>query len=262
MTVHPTPVAESEPQRSLGDRLRQAREEQNQSLEDVSRATRVSLANLRAIEAQAYDRLPADPFAKGMVVLYATHLGLDGPQAAARFLAERHRGGDMQSAAHQNLARFSLLPKKLAEPSHLSSAAVAMALLMIIVLSFTLFCLSTSWNPFAFLTERVWVTPAATGNSFHPADPATGNGGQRRTLQLSARFLSDVEVMVRVDGHLSPRQRYSKNTSATWSAERQLRVEFSKPDSAELSLNGSPLPFPRGRDGLHVLQLPADATAP
>jgi hypothetical protein len=137
-----------------------------------------------------------------------------------------------------------------------------MALLMIIVLSFTLFCLSTSWNPFAFLTERVWVTPAATGNSFHPADPATGNGGQRRTLQLSARFLSDVEVMVRVDGHLSPRQRYSRNTSATWSAERQLRVEFSKPDSAELSLNGSPLPFPRGRDGLHVLQLPADATAP
>ena len=258
MTVHPTPVAESEPQRSLGDRLRQAREEQNQSLEDVSRATRASLPNLRATEAQPYDRLPADPFAKGMVVLYATHLGLDGPQAAARFLAERHRGGDMQSAAHQNLARFSLLPKKLAEPSHLSSAAVAMALLMIIVLSFTLFCLSTSWNPFAFLTERVWVTPAATGNSFHPADPATGNGGQRRTLQLSARFLSDVEVMVRVDGHLSPRQRYSRNTSATWSAERQLRVEFSKPDIAYLSLISSRPPIPPLLHCPQLLRPPSD----
>ena len=55
---------------------------------------------------------------------------------------------------------------------------------------------------------------------------------------------------------------WPRNTSATWWAERQLRVEFSQPDSAELSLNGSPLPFPRGSDGLHVLQLPADPTAP
>lgn len=262
MTVHPAPVAESEVQPSLGDRLRQLREEQNLSLDDVSRATRVSLANLRAIEVQAYDRLPADPFAKGMVVLYATHLGLDGFQAGARFLAERHRGGGIRSASQQNLARFSLLPKKLAEPSHVSSAAVAMGLLMVIVLSFTLFCLSTSWNPFAFLTERIWVTPPAAGDSFHPADPSTGTGGPRRTLHLSARFLSDVEVVVSADGSESQRRRYSRNTSATWWAERQLRVEFSQPDSAELSLNGSPLPFPRGRDGLHVLQLPADPTAP
>ncbi len=150
MTVHPAPVAESEVQPSLGDRLRQLREEQNLSLDDVSRATRVSLANLRAIEAQAYDRLPADPFAKGMVVLYATHLGLDGFQAGARFLAERHRGGGIRSASQQNLARFSLLPKKLAEPSHVSSAAVAMGLLMVIVLSFTLFCLSTPGTPSPF----------------------------------------------------------------------------------------------------------------
>ena len=262
MTDLHSPVAEPEAQRSLGNRLRLLREEQGLSLDDVSLATRVSLGNLRAIEAETYDRLPADSFAKGMVALYATHLGLDGPQAAAQFLEERYHGRDGQSSAHQNLAGFSLLPKRLAEPPHVSSATVAMALLLVIVLSFTLFCLSTSWNPFAFLTERIWVTPPAAGDSFHPADPSTGTGGPRRTLHLSARFLSDVEVVVSADGSESQRRRYSRNTSATWWAERQLRVEFSQPDSAELSLNGSPLPFPRGRDGLHVLQLPADATAP
>lgn len=262
MTDLHSPVAEPEAQRSLGNRLRLLREEQGLSLDDVSQATRVSLGNLRAIEAETYDRLPADSFAKGMVALYATHLGLDGPQAAAQFLEERYHGRDVQSSAHQNLAGFSLLPKRLAEPPHVSSATVAMALLLVIVLSFTLFCLSTSWNPFAFLTERIWVTPPAAGDSFHPADPSTGTGGPRRTLHLSARFLSDVEVVVSADGSESQRRRYSRNTSATWWAERQLRVEFSQPDSAELSLNGSPLPFPRGRDGLHVLQLPADPTAP
>ncbi len=176
------------------------------------------LANLRAIEAQAYDRLPADPFAKGMVVLYATHLGLDGPEPAAGFWRNAYWRGHAKRRPSEPGTFSALLPKKLAEPSHLSSAAVAMALLMIIVLSFTLFCLSTSWNPFAFLTERVLGDTAATGNSFHPADPATGNGGQRRTLHLGPLSLGCQRGDGDVDGHRSPRQRYSGNTSATWSA--------------------------------------------
>ena len=135
MTDLHSSVAEPEAQRSLGNRLRLLREEQGLSLDDVSLATRVSLGNLRAIEAETYDRLPADSFAKGMVALYATHLGLDGPQAAAQFLEERYHGRDGQSSAHQNLAGFSLLPKRLAEPPHVSSATVAMALLLVIVLT-------------------------------------------------------------------------------------------------------------------------------
>ena len=262
MTDLHSPVAEPEAQRSLGNRLRLLREEQGLSLDDVSLATRVSLGNLRAIEAETYDRLPADSFAKGMVALYATHLGLDGPQAAAQFLEERYHGRDVQSSAHQNLAGFSLLPKRLAEPPHVSSATVAMALLLVIVLSFTLFCLSTSWNPFAFLTGRIWGPAPATSDTFHPADPATSNGGPHKALHLTVRFLKDVEVAVSVDDSASQRQTHSRNTSTSWSAERRLHIEFFGPDSAELLLNGTPLPFPSGRDGRHILQLPADSTAP
>ncbi|MDX9833688.1 MAG: helix-turn-helix domain-containing protein [Desulfobulbus sp.] len=262
MTVHDIPAGEPEEQHSLGDRLRQLREDQGLNLEVVSQATKVSLANLRAIEAQAYERLPADPFARGMVVLYATHLGLDGPQAAAQFLLERYQGRSAQSSAHQNLAGFSLLPKKLSEPSHVSSAAVALAMLLVIVLSFTLFCLSTSWNPFAFFTERLWNSTPATNQAFHPADPATSNGGPHQALNLSVHFLKDVQVVVTMDDNKSLQQTYSRNTNANWSAERQLRVEFFQPDSAELRLNGASLPFPIALDGRHILQLPADSIAP
>ena len=55
MTVHDIPAGEPEEQHSLGDRLRQLREDQGLNLEVVSQATKVSLANLRAIEAQAYE---------------------------------------------------------------------------------------------------------------------------------------------------------------------------------------------------------------
>ena len=262
MTVHHTPAVEPEAQRPLGDRLRQLRLERGLSLDDVSRATRVSLANLRAIETGAHERLPADVFAKGLVVLYATHLGLDGPRAGEQFLLERHAGAAGGPPARQHLNAFSPLPKKLAEPPHVSSAAVATILFVVIVLSFTGFCLTTSWNPFAFLTDRIFGVSSAITNSFHPADPATGNGAPSKAINLSVHFQKDVEVAVTLDGSAPLRQRHGNGTFANWSADRRLEIEFFQPESAELRLNGTPLPFPPGRNGRHILRLPPDPNTP
>jgi hypothetical protein len=51
-------------------------------------------------------------------------------------------------------SRKILAPKTLAEPSHFSSVTAAIILLMIIVVLFTAYCVYTSWNPFAFLTDQ------------------------------------------------------------------------------------------------------------
>ena len=65
-------------QQPVGEQLRQCRLEQSLTLEDVAADTRISLANLRAIEAMEYEKLPADAFAKGLIILYAQFLGQDG----------------------------------------------------------------------------------------------------------------------------------------------------------------------------------------
>lgn len=61
----------------LGDRLRQAREDQDLSLEAVSAELRIEVPMLRALEEERFDALSAPVFAKGFLKQYGARLGLD-----------------------------------------------------------------------------------------------------------------------------------------------------------------------------------------
>jgi len=62
---------------SIGDRLREKREELGESLGDVEKATRVTKKYLTAIEANEFGRLPELIYAKNFVKALARHYGLD-----------------------------------------------------------------------------------------------------------------------------------------------------------------------------------------
>ena len=62
---------------SLGTYLRQERERQQVSLQDIAAATKIQLKFLEALENDAYDQLPASPFVVGFLRAYAQHLALD-----------------------------------------------------------------------------------------------------------------------------------------------------------------------------------------
>ncbi|HEV2364958.1 MAG TPA: helix-turn-helix domain-containing protein [Caulobacteraceae bacterium] len=76
---------------NLGEALRSLRRSLNISIEDVSRATRVSVAHLRALEDFDLARLPSRPFTLGYVRAYADTLGVDPGEAVARFKSEAPR---------------------------------------------------------------------------------------------------------------------------------------------------------------------------
>ncbi|MBM9537212.1 helix-turn-helix domain-containing protein [Desulfobulbus alkaliphilus] len=186
------PISEPQPIHHL---LRSLRENKGLTLEEVSRSTRISLSNLRAIESLQYEKLPADPFTKGMLILYGTFLDLDGREIASRFFWERDGGKAATPSPKKYLARRSLSPKDLAEPAHFSSATIAGILMTLITVSLTGFCLYTSWNPFIFLTKGIKNSPAATISPFHPADPSSGTiPGQVDSAEISV--LSDGEMSV------------------------------------------------------------------
>jgi cytoskeleton protein RodZ len=64
---------------TVGDRLRQAREERGLTLDDVAKATRIPIRHLRSIEDSAWDDLPAVTYTVGFARSYAQAVGLDGP---------------------------------------------------------------------------------------------------------------------------------------------------------------------------------------
>jgi cytoskeletal protein RodZ len=232
------------------------------TLEDVTQATKISLSNLRAIESMAYGKLPADIFTKGQITLYGDFLGLDGRKIAEQFFFERDGGKKPGPFLKKKLPNHSLTPKQLAEPTHISSAAIAAILLLLIVLTFTGFCLYTSWNPFAFLTDQTKNLSSSVINTFHPANPATGNRAILQPLELSALFLKDSQVIISLDHADSFQKVYTRGTNAHWKAEKQIHMEFSQPDSAELQLNSTPLPFPRGDAGRYILRIPITPSTP
>jgi cytoskeletal protein RodZ len=249
-------------QHVAGSNLQRVRLEKSLTLEEVTQATRISLANLRAIESMTYERLPADIFTKGQITLYGNFLGLDGRQIARQFFIERDGGKESDSFHKKKLKHHSLTPKLLAEPTHISSATIAGILLLLIVLSITGFCMYTSWNPFAFLTNQTKNLSSSVLNTFHPANPATSNRASLKPLHLTALFLKDSLVTISLDNKESNKKKYSKGASAHWKAEKKIHLEFSQPDSAELQLNNTSLPFPQGVDGHYVLRIPAETSTP
>ena len=262
MTAKETHSLHSPEQPAVGSHLQKLRQEKWLTLDDVHQATKVSLANLRAIEAMEYEKLPADTFTRGQVALYGNFLGLDGRQVANQFFLERGGGGATSPFLKKKRPDHSLTPKQLAEPTHISSATIAGLLLFLIVLTFTGFCLYTSWNPLAFVTNKTKTLSSSVINTFHPANPATGNRANLKNLNLNAHFLKDSQIIISLDNKESVQKVYTKGTNVHWKADKQIRLEFFQPDSAELELNSTSLPFPQSADGKYILRIPAASSTP
>jgi len=72
---------------SFGAQLKQEREKQGVSLEEISLSTKIGTRMLRALEEEHFDQLPGGIFNKGFIRAYARCLHMDEEQAIADYLA-------------------------------------------------------------------------------------------------------------------------------------------------------------------------------
>jgi len=246
-----------EDQKVVGSQLKHLREEKGLTLEQVSQETKISLSNLRAMEEHNFDKLPADTFTKGLLTLYGNFLGGDGQLMATRFITERYATEKKvdRPSFRKATVNHTLSPKKLAEPSHISSATLAAGILLLIAVSFTLFCLYTSWNPFTFFTGTTQEITSTIMAVFEdtPTEETTFISGE--SIVIEVKFVQDASVEINIDDHPTAHQAFVKGQKEQWQAEEKLLLRFSDPASAELILNGQPLPFPEDHSGQFLIQL-------
>ncbi|VAW39340.1 hypothetical protein MNBD_DELTA04-1369 [hydrothermal vent metagenome] len=282
-------TAESE---SICSYLRRLRSEKGLSVEEVSSSTRISAANVRAIEGQEFDKLPADSFIRGQLNIYADFLGIDPEYLVSQFMKERdEKSMAAGRRARPRQTRKVLAPKTMAEPSRISSAAVAGFLLLLIVVLFTAFCLYTSWSPFNFLRKETAIIGVFPGNRAappqqdqaggkkQPSTPATAPEKSPATEQksqneapparattkiptarysLTVHFSKNTGVTVTRDGGAMLSMFFKSGTEQTWKAGKSLKLVFARPGSATLLLNGKALAFPVYRNGRPTLLIPED----
>lgn len=112
----------------VGSKLRDARESQGISLEDIAKSTRIPLRQLQNIEISAYEKLPAPTYSIGFVKAYSLAVGLNAPDMAAAFREEINFRSAGQTAGDY----FEPTDPARVPPRSLAWVAASIALLLVI----------------------------------------------------------------------------------------------------------------------------------
>jgi cytoskeleton protein RodZ len=76
------------PTRTVGARLKEAREKKGVSLRQIANSTRISVMSLEALERSDLSRLPGGIFTRAFIRAYAQEVGLDPDRTIQEFIAE------------------------------------------------------------------------------------------------------------------------------------------------------------------------------
>src|SRR6266508_1340567 len=80
---------------TLGQQLKQSREEKGISLQEIAESTHISIRFLQAIENDAYDVLPGGVFNRAFVRKFARQVGFDEEQAVNLYQEQwQEQGGE------------------------------------------------------------------------------------------------------------------------------------------------------------------------
>ena len=122
---------ESEGVVTVGQRLREARESQSLSIEDIAASTRIPTRHLASLETSDWDKLPAATYSIGFAKNYATAVGLDRNEIGEQLRAEMggYRAPESQADIYEAADPARTMPKGL--------VFGALGLLLLAVLGFT-----------------------------------------------------------------------------------------------------------------------------
>lgn len=131
------------PVKTLGQKLREAREIKGLTLEEAARATRIRAIRLAEIEHDIYGNCPSATYARGFAVIYGDFLGVDVTPHLHEFDVSGSVGlDDYQYLSHQSVAEASsdsarsLSRKRTASPARRRFTTVALVVVLAITAVF------------------------------------------------------------------------------------------------------------------------------
>jgi cytoskeleton protein RodZ len=203
---------------TMGEMLRAARTQAGLSLEAVSSATRIPRHNLAALEADNLETLPAEPFTRGLIRVYARALAV--PEAPVlNAYAEALRSRRIAATEPDRGLRR--------RQGRLLVGVVLVAAAALVI----------------FLVVRAGGFAAPADSASPPAMSPEPSIGLRAgsTLQLFA--LRPTEIAVVVDGQPVFDGQVTAGSSQTFSPRREIAVRANAPDAIEVRIDGSPIGF-------------------
>ncbi len=231
---------------TLGEKLRQAREERGFTISEVAEQTRISSLYLQSIENDDYNILPGGIFNKGFVKSFAKFVGINEQEALEDYsrLITQVEGGN-----GDDLKVFR--PEVLTDDRSGASMAPTIIIAAIILALMTvgvLFLVDYLRQPPPDLTANTPAVNATSGAVLPSQTPLTETSTSPEINSSKVEFtaLSEpVSLLVTTDGKLSSTT-VSPGTSVLFEPKESLKLSYSKSlaNVVQLSINGKKIILP------------------
>ena len=232
---------------TLGEKLRQAREERGISISEVAEQTRISPLYLEAIDADNYKTLPGGIFNKGFVRSYAKYVGFDEQEALqdySRLMAEHEQKEDEKYKAYR--------PEVLTDDRS-GSSIIPTVLFAVVILGVMTAVIIGGLYLFNYIQNQQSQPPVATNVNTPPANTGTNPltpPSQIPTMgALKVEFAAvgdAVSLTSAIDNGRSTEQLLAPGSPAVFEPKENLKLRYSKSRAqfAQLKLNGKPIALP------------------
>lgn len=234
---------------TLGEKLREAREERGFSISEVSEQTRISSLYLQSIEHDDYRILPGGIFNKGFVKSYAKFVGLNEQEALAdysRLLSETAASDEAEL--------------KLYKPEVLTDDRIGASMIPTIIIAVVILGLMSGGVLFLvkYLREQPSAPPVANLNTKTPEASPTElpsnsktetlptDAPDMATLKVEFRSLSQPVSLTAISDGKSSSNVIVPGAATTFEPKESLKLSYSKSlaNVVELTINGKKIALP------------------
>lgn len=237
---------------TLGEKLRQAREERGISIAEVAEQTRISPHYLEFIENDDYRTLPGGIFNKGFVKSYAKYVGIDENEALQDY-SKLISSQDSEISEEPKTYRPEVLTDDRSSSSLLPTLIIAAIILGLMTWGIFSLVKYVENNP-SVLTTANSNTATANSNSANANTSNTNSAANSNTaaplpsineIKLEFKTSEEVSVEATVDGKKASKV-VKVETPEIYTATQSLKLRYYRgfADKVQLTLNGKQITAP------------------
>ncbi|HHW60373.1 MAG TPA: helix-turn-helix domain-containing protein [Syntrophomonadaceae bacterium] len=238
----------------FGDALREEREKQGLTLEQVEEATKIRKIYINALEQEEFDILPPRVYASGFVKRYATFLSLDPEPFVEEFKRLAYSDADEDKEEEVLVQREKEVRNRMTERFPVRNVVIAVLFLVIVIWAgnqLVAYLADQGTEPVpeepAPITQPVEEdkSPVEEEEEEEEETPAPAEG-----LEMDIRTLQDQEcwLEVIVDGKQEYSGLMARGEKKSFKAEKSIFIKAGNAGGINITMNGKKLP-PLGEVG-------------